>query len=368
MDGFELLARMTSDYPTVDTVVMTAYANEQNVDRLRMLNTLELIEKPVDFDELTQSILNHLHKFAKGGSISGISLPNFLDLIERECKTCLLEVRQEQHFQGLIYLYNGDIWDAYCGDLKGEPALFELLAMEEVKIILRELPARQIKRRVNRNLMYFLLQLAKREDEASSDNLSSDDESHEIRNAPDETVADTSGETLDLESESSDEASTERHDNQPEPLNGLDGQPEPLDNLDEKGVFQMAELEEILEKFRDIEGFMAVGVFSPQGEMVSQVNASGVKLEELGALANDVLLKAQKATEIMGVGRGQMVHIEAPKAQLIARCLNEATDFATTAEGRAHVHMVLALNQEGNLAMGKMKMTSIIQDVAQLFR
>jgi hypothetical protein len=70
----------------------------------------------------------------------------------------------------------------------------------------------------------------------------------------------------------------------------------------------------------------------------------------------------------MDVGRGQLVHVDAPKAHVIARCLNEATDFATTASGRAHLHVVLVLDKEGNLAMGKMKLESIIKELAQYFR
>ena len=130
----------------------------------------------------------------------------------------------------------------------------------------------------------------------------------------------------------------------------------------------MADIKEVLEKFKVIDGFQAVGAFSPNGEMVAEYNAAGLKLNELGALANDVLLKAQKTTEIMNVGRGQMVHVEAPKAHVICRCLNEATDFSSTASGRAHVHMVLILGTDGNVAMGKMKINSVIQEVAEFFR
>ena len=53
---------------------------------------------------------------------------------------------------------------------------------------------------------------------------------------------------------------------------------------------------------------------------------------------------------------------------MICRCLNEATDFAANASGRAHVHMVLILNKDGNVAMGKMKISSVIQEVAEFFR
>lgn len=77
-------------------------------------------------------------------------------------------------------------------------------------------------------------------------------------------------------------------------------------------------------------------------------------------------IKAQKATEIMNVGRGQLVHVEAPKAHVISRCLNEATDFAASSAGRAHVHLVLILDKDGNVAMGKMKMNPLNQEGADV--
>jgi predicted regulator of Ras-like GTPase activity (Roadblock/LC7/MglB family) len=139
-------------------------------------------------------------------------------------------------------------------------------------------------------------------------------------------------------------------------------------NPNEKGEPDMSKLNEIMEKFKVIEGLMAAGAFTPQGEKVTEVNPSNINLGELGALANDVLLKAQKSTDVMGVGRGQLVHIEAPKAHVLARCLNESTDYSATTAGRAHVHMIVVLDQEGNLGMAKMRLESIIQEIAEHFR
>lgn len=125
---------------------------------------------------------------------------------------------------------------------------------------------------------------------------------------------------------------------------------------------------EILGKFKVVDGFLAAGVFSARGELFAELNISNTKIAEIGALANDVLLKAQKATDIMEVGRGQMVHIEAPKAHLIARCLNEAANFTDNTTGKAHIHVVVAIKSDGNLAMAKMKLASIIAELAPLFR
>lgn len=130
----------------------------------------------------------------------------------------------------------------------------------------------------------------------------------------------------------------------------------------------MAKIEETLGRLKDVEGFMAVGIFTSNGEMAAQVNNSGIKIAEIGSLANDVLLKAQKATGMMDVGRGQTVHIEAPKAHIIAQCYNENADFSVTEAGKAHIHLVLLLAKDGNLAMAKMKLGSVIQEAAAAFR
>ncbi len=130
----------------------------------------------------------------------------------------------------------------------------------------------------------------------------------------------------------------------------------------------MSALEDLMGRLRDVDGFVAVGAFSPQGELLAEVSGSPAKLNELGVLANDVLLKAQKATDIMGVGRGNMVHITAPKAHILTRCLNENTDFAANEPGRAHVHMVLVLQPEANVGLGKMHLEKVIQEMAPQLR
>ena len=70
----------------------------------------------------------------------------------------------------------------------------------------------------------------------------------------------------------------------------------------------------------------------------------------------------------MNVGRGQLVHVEAPKAHIIARCLNEADNFSDTQSGKAHIHLVLMLTKDANLAMGTINLESIIHEVAESFR
>jgi hypothetical protein len=70
----------------------------------------------------------------------------------------------------------------------------------------------------------------------------------------------------------------------------------------------------------------------------------------------------------MGVGRGNQIQVAAPKANILVRCLNENTDFSANEPGRAHVHMMLILQPEGNLALGKIQLEKVIQQVAPFMR
>ena len=69
-------------------------------------------------------------------------------------------------------------------------------------------------------------------------------------------------------------------------------------------------------------------------------------IREVGALANAVLMNAQKASLDMGAGRGQLVHVEGEKAHILVRCLNEGTDPLRSQPGRAHIHIALALKPD----------------------
>jgi len=338
MDGFELLTRVGLDFPVKPVIVMSAFATEENEELLNQIGGIPLIEKPIDLRSLADLILAKLDGTFKGGALSGISLGNFLQLIEMEEKTCGIEIETDTG-QGNFYFIEGILQDAAFGGLQGEEAAIAMLALTNVKIFMKELTQKEIPQRISASLMSLLMESTKRVDDAQFDE--------------DEYEAE--------ESEMPEEASAPSED-EVEEISGL-----PEQNP-QKGEKEMAKMSEILERFKDVEGFEAVGVFSPNGEMAASATNGNVKLDELGAIANDVLLRAQKATEIMGVGRGNMVHIQAPKAQVIARCLNEATDFAATAAGRAHIHMVLVLGQEGNLAMGKMKLDAVIQEIAPAFR
>ena len=123
-----------------------------------------------------------------------------------------------------------------------------------------------------------------------------------------------------------------------------------------------------LEDFQSIEGFRGVAVFTAQGEMIEGLAQAKVDVKTIGMFANNALLNAQKATDQMGVGRGNLVQIRAPEAIVLMRCLNEATDFAATAEGKAHFHAVVVMGPEGNTGMATMLLDRAVGKIAEELR
>lgn len=123
-----------------------------------------------------------------------------------------------------------------------------------------------------------------------------------------------------------------------------------------------------LSQLETVEGFQAVAIFNPQGELLEAIAKSRASIKTIGVFANNVLLNAQKATEQMGLGRGKVLEIHSPQAHLIMRCLNEATDFAVTKEGKVHIHAVVVMDPEGNIAMAELVLEKVIAAIAEELR
>ncbi|OQY07285.1 MAG: hypothetical protein B6I22_03330 [Desulfobacteraceae bacterium 4572_123] len=165
MDGFELLAHMSSRFPEIPVVVMSAYATPDIEAQFKAMGTLRILEKPVDFNELVHTVQEGLSYSAQQGSISGISVDSFLQLVEMEEKTCLLEVRNQEGQKGLFSFYQGRLYDAVCGDLRGQAAAVEIAMWDNVRLNLKNLAGKKIKQRITTGLMSILMEASRRKDE-----------------------------------------------------------------------------------------------------------------------------------------------------------------------------------------------------------
>jgi CheY-like chemotaxis protein/predicted regulator of Ras-like GTPase activity (Roadblock/LC7/MglB family) len=348
MDGIELLLTSRKLYPNVPFILVSAFFSESLERSARTFGAVRILHKPLDLDALVAAVFDVLRSSAESrrtlsdGFLPAFSLPGFLQLIAMEQKTCCLGLRDAIGRTGTLWLEHGRLIDATQGDAQGTTAALRVLIWENPDITLQPYQ-RTREPRIAEGLNFLLMESARLRDDADSDD-------RERREAARSLLG-------------MDEPTTPLPAHEPASVRLV---PQ-VDSGREKAVnkeTQMSGMEEVLKKLQEISGFMAVGVFTPDGEMIAGIANAGVAIAEIGALANDVLLKAQKATDIMNVGRGNFVTINAPRAILLVRCLNENTDFQTTEAGRAHIHCAMLLEVDGNVGLAKMQLEKTMQNLA----
>ncbi|MDX9745403.1 MAG: response regulator [Syntrophales bacterium] len=132
MDGFELLAYMSSHHPRIPVIVMTAYGTPSVESSISHLGAVRYLEKPLDFNLLVDNIYN-IVKASDDVKVSGIQLISFLKLIQLEKKTCILTIRNHSQ-AGKMFLRKGVLIHATVTNSYGETAVMEMLDWEHPEI------------------------------------------------------------------------------------------------------------------------------------------------------------------------------------------------------------------------------------------
>ncbi|SEA75322.1 protein of unknown function [Desulfuromusa kysingii] len=359
MNGFEILAWVLRYQPKLSVIVMSAFGTPEIEERAEAMNALQFLNKPLDLETVESAIFEGLST-GTNSFIRGITLATFLQLMHVERKTCTLTVTSAGKC-GHLYLFAGELVNAEIGDISGIEAALSIIGWDNAEIVMCSVCERR-ENVINFSMEHLLMEAFRAIDEANH-GIKANKQLKSIVNGSDRDcckTAATQGEEV-----GADHINTSTDGNNAK-TSALENDSEQNHLTTPKGVQMMEEKMEVLKK---IKGFIAAGAFSADGEIMAEVSVSStLRLAEVGALANDILLKAQEETDIMGVGRGSMVHIVAPKANLLMRCLNENTDFHNSEAGRAHIHMLVVLEADANVALAKMQLEKVILDIAEEVR
>ncbi len=164
VDGLGLLAYTHKYHPKIPCIVMSAHGTPALIENLQS-DILQFIEKPFKSEDLASAIVSALQEDRPEGSLSGISIANFLQMIEMEQKTCLCEVQSPGEPTGFFYFNGGELHHAVYGEYKGEEAAIKLIHVENPTINFKQVPNRPIPRAINRELTGLLLEAMKKKDE-----------------------------------------------------------------------------------------------------------------------------------------------------------------------------------------------------------
>jgi hypothetical protein len=127
---------------------------------------VRIFNKPFLIDDLADAIIQVLEQDTPDGTLKGISVANFLQLIQMEEKTCFLEISSTGNQKGLFYFKDGELYDAVFGDLHGEEAAFKLLAFDNASIRFKNLSNGKMVKRINVSLMNLIMESQRLKDES----------------------------------------------------------------------------------------------------------------------------------------------------------------------------------------------------------
>ena len=117
-----------------------------------------------------QTFSDGLKGNSSGGFVKGISISSFLQLIEMEQKSCLVEIQAEHDKEkGFFYFDKGDLLDATCGSLTGKAAALELIALDKADISFHDLPKGKLNKRIDTGLMGLIMEAMRLKDESMGD-------------------------------------------------------------------------------------------------------------------------------------------------------------------------------------------------------
>lgn len=162
MDGFALVAYLSSNYFDIPVIVMTAFGTPEMEDNLREMGTFQYIEKPIDFALLVEMIFKGLAGPAKG-YITGVSLSSFLQLLELDKKTCTLTINAGSR-SGTMYFRDGALLDATHNNTRGSDAAFEIVSWKNVEISIDN-KCSVTEAVISESLGFILLEGSRRKDE-----------------------------------------------------------------------------------------------------------------------------------------------------------------------------------------------------------
>ncbi len=172
VDGLGLLAYVHKYFPSIQCIVMSAHGTPAIREKIES-DILKFIAKPFKANHLAEIILDALKNTkggdGPGGSLSGISVVSFLQMVEMEDKTCICEVQSPGNPKGFFYFKGGVLHHAIFGNLKGEPAAIKLINLENPTINFRKPPDRPIPRGIQRELTGLILEAVRQKDEAGDD-------------------------------------------------------------------------------------------------------------------------------------------------------------------------------------------------------
>jgi DNA-binding response OmpR family regulator len=164
INGLDLLVNIKKEHPQTKVIIMTAYGSSDVQKEANRRGSLYYIEKPFEISDIRKIIIDLIGK-KKGfrGKVFGLQLT---DIIQMNCLSRLttsLSITRNGE-RGVIFLNEGEIIHAECGDQKGTNAFYKILSWQEGEFVSNIGGAPQIQT-IYQNWEHLLVEAMRRNDE-----------------------------------------------------------------------------------------------------------------------------------------------------------------------------------------------------------
>ncbi len=169
INGFKLLSYIKKYSPDTRAIAITRVFSSQIIEKLKSIGVFSYLTKPVKIDSLIDLMFEQFDN--PSGSIHGITLASFLQLMHIEQKTCTLTLSSNKNI-GAIYCLNGETIGAQTDELIGKAAFYKIMEWDNPSIKIKE-GCKNTQRQIDVPLMHLLMESHQAIDESGSDDLES---------------------------------------------------------------------------------------------------------------------------------------------------------------------------------------------------
>lgn len=158
---YQTLSLLIGQYPHVPLIAI----GDKGVDKARELHLLggyHYHERPL-YSALLLDQVQELLEATTNGSVKGILIHSFLQMLEGDAITCTLQCTSRGNI-GYIYMSNGELIDAKLGPLSHEEAIYAMIAWDDPIIRVRYYNGKR-KNKIRKPLMSIIMEGMRLKDE-----------------------------------------------------------------------------------------------------------------------------------------------------------------------------------------------------------
>src|SRR4030066_700449 len=135
INGLDLLVKIKKEYPQTKVIIMTAYGSSGFQKEANRRGSLHYVEKPFEISDIRKIIIDLIGK-RKGfkGKVFGLQLTDIIQMICLGRLTTALTFTKDSE-KGVIYLNEGEIVHAECGEEQGTDAFYKIMSWQEGEVV-----------------------------------------------------------------------------------------------------------------------------------------------------------------------------------------------------------------------------------------